>query len=294
MKKPQSVLLLIMVLIFAFTSTAFASKAAYVDTNADSAYHAAHLLRHLGEIGCHASGNYIKTRSTADTGNDSNVIGHLEQADEFFLLELSDGMAHISITYSDSTSPDSWIDMSGWVNADYVQCQCSPEDYFANDGASANGFFSILPGRLKNTWTFASGVGAWSTEITLHTDGSFSAYYHDTDMGTDGEGYQGTVYESSFSGQFSNLRQLDEFSYGMTVSAVNVLGVVDDRYIENGVLHITTPPAGLDTNDEIIIYLPGTPENRLPENFKGWVYDYAGGPLQSFGLCNITQDISFF
>ena len=30
---------------------------------------------------------------------------------------------------------------------------------------------------------FCSGAGAWSTVLTIHEDGTFEGYYHDTDIG---------------------------------------------------------------------------------------------------------------
>ena len=58
------------------TSTAFAAKARSIDSDADSSFHAKHLLLHIGDSSCHATGNYIKTRSQS---NKDKVIGHLEQ-----------------------------------------------------------------------------------------------------------------------------------------------------------------------------------------------------------------------
>ena len=47
-----------------------------------------------------------------------------------------------------------------------------------------------------STFYFLSGAGAWSTELVVSPDGSFTGYYHDTDMGDSGAGYpNGTRYE---------------------------------------------------------------------------------------------------
>lgn len=106
--------------------SAFAAKARSIASVADSAYHAEHLRNHLGETTCHGTGNYIKTRNKA---NGNKVIGHLEQADEFILLDVKNGWTQIEVVYSDKTSPDSWEGMTGWVNSDYIDCICSTSEY---------------------------------------------------------------------------------------------------------------------------------------------------------------------
>ena len=44
----------------------------------------------------------------------------------------------VKVTYSDKTSPDSHKGMTGWLNADYVDCYCDADEY-AGEG-EANGF----------------------------------------------------------------------------------------------------------------------------------------------------------
>ena len=107
-------------------SHALADKARNIQTTQDSSFHSYHLLQHIGEHDCHVTGNYIKTRSVK---NKKTVIGHLEQADTFELLSVEDGLALICVNSSHKTSPDSWDGMTGWVNADYVDCLCDYSRY---------------------------------------------------------------------------------------------------------------------------------------------------------------------
>ena len=44
----------------------------------------------------------------------------------------------VKVTYSDKTSPDSHKGMTGWLNADYVDCYCDASEY-AGEG-EADGF----------------------------------------------------------------------------------------------------------------------------------------------------------
>ena len=61
----------------------------------------------------------------------------------------------------------------------------------------------MLPDALPLDFTFASGAGAWLTELMLEQDGSFAGQYHDSEMGDLGDDYpNGSCYISTFSGRF--------------------------------------------------------------------------------------------
>ena len=108
------------------TNEAMAAKARSIATNADSDYHDSHLSLHIGDINCYGTGNYVKIRTQA--GGDK-IVGHLEQADSFNLVDVQNGWALIQITVPASTSPDSQAGMTGWVDADYIDCNCTDEEY---------------------------------------------------------------------------------------------------------------------------------------------------------------------
>lgn len=115
--------------------TAAADKARDIASDADSRYHAVHLENHLDTTDVYCTGNYVKVRNKI---NGKKVVGHLEQADQFQLLDIQKGWVKIKVTYSDKTSPDSHKGMTGWLNADYVDCYCDAGEY-AGEG-EANGF----------------------------------------------------------------------------------------------------------------------------------------------------------
>ena len=121
-------------------------------------------------------------------------------------------------------------------------------------------------------YEFCSGAGAWSTDFTIEKDGSFSGTYHDTDMGVTGEGYpNGTMYYSSFSGHFTDLTQVDEYTYEMSLSDISYQDTVGDTEIIDGVYYIYTEAYGLEGTDTFRIYLPGTPRERLTEEEWFWI-----------------------
>ena len=125
-------------LLFLPASGALAAKARSIETDADSAFHVTHLSLHLNTTECHATGNYIKVRTQP---NRNKVVGHLEQADSFLLLAIEDNWAKIEVTVSDKASPNSWVGMTGWINADYIDCDCSTSAYHQG---IAGGYDSIL------------------------------------------------------------------------------------------------------------------------------------------------------
>ena len=117
------------------SGTAMADKARNIASDADSQYHAAHLENHLDTTDVQCVVNNLRVRDQADG---QEVLGHLEQADRFRILEIENGWVRIEVEKSASTSPDSWAGLSGWVNADYVDCFCSTSQYNANTAKSSD------------------------------------------------------------------------------------------------------------------------------------------------------------
>ena len=87
---------------------------------------------------------------------------------------------------------------------------------------TAETLFSSLP----TPFVFASGVGAWDTQVTIAPDGSFSGIYHDADMGGTGEGYpNGTEYICEFTGQFSQPTKVDDYTWSVQLESLSYDGV---------------------------------------------------------------------
>ena len=59
-------------------------------------------------------------------------------------------------------------------------------------------------------FTFSSGAGAWSTDLTLFPDGTFSGKFHDRDMDI--------TYLCQFQGAFSMLTPLDSRTWSLTLT----------------------------------------------------------------------------
>lgn len=284
--KKAATLGLVCLLVLVCALPAQAAKARNILTDSDSVYHANHLQQHLGTTSCICTGDYVGMRSSS---SGSTVVGHLEQADRFTLLQLDGQQALVLVTDSASTSPDSSNGLTGWVNADYVDCTCTAAQY-AGSGASGAQPFNGVPAE----WVHASGAGAWSTTLTLKSDGSFTGYFSDSEMGVFAPEYpNGTLYEATFSGQFTDLQQIDGYTYAMTLSTLALSEPEGTSFIEDGILHVVTLPAGLESGDLFYLYLPGTPENALPAAYISWLLFYNSGPLPGYGLYNVTQERGF-
>jgi len=276
------VILLCLLLSLTVAGSAVAEKARGITDDAASAYHFAHLEQHLYAADIHGTGNYLIIREQAMP---SDVKGHLEQADQFILLALQNGYAKVVVTKSAETSPDSWVGLTGWVDADYLDCSCSDAQY---SGAAPLptadvADVSTIPTGAAGEYIFCSGAGAWMTEMTLLPNGLFFGHYHDSDMGDEGSLYpNGTQYFCDFSGQFGNGEQINAYSGTLTLAGLTPYEAED--HIQDGVRYIASEPYGLENSPTFILYSPDTPMDELSEDCIGWLYGSMGEiPAEKLG-----------
>ncbi len=146
---------------------------------------------------------------------------------------------------------------------------------------------------------YTSGVGAWQTRLYFEPDGTFKGAFHDTDMGDTGNGYpEGTRYSCVFEGKFENIKQINDYSYSMTLSYIETYEEPGLERIENGVRLISTVPYGIDGGTEFVLYLKNTPTDKLSEEIVSWIqpnYDLSDIDRTPFYIIyNITTDKVFF
>lgn len=155
--------------------------------------------------------------------------------------------------------------------------------------------FSSLP----KSFYFSSGAGAWATEFELNSDGTFTGIYHDSDMGSTGSDYpNGTVYICMFEGKFTDLKQIDEYTYSMRLDYLNCEGTPGEEYYKNNKRYIYSEAHGLEDADELMIYLPGAPFSDMPEEFLSWAFifdrdEYTAIPGDRCGIYNVTGQKGF-
>lgn len=125
----------------------------------------------------------------------------------------------------------------------------------------------------KYRFEFSSGVGAWSENFTIEADGSFSGVFADSDMGSTGEGYDGgTRYSGVYTGHFTELVKIDEYTYQMTLADISYENTVGTEEILDDILYVYTDSYCLGGADTFTIYLPGTPLDKLTEEIRSWLY----------------------
>lgn len=153
---------------------------------------------------------------------------------------------------------------------------------------------------LKNLqFVFSSGAGGWGTTMSIQSDGSFSGEFFDGEMGSTGEDYpNGTMYECNFSGQFTQPKKVNDYTYSMQIQEIQYAQEPGTEEILDGVLYSYSTPYGLDDAENLLIYLPGSPLTELPEEYRSWVgyYDLSvteDTELPFYGLYNESAQCGF-
>ena len=143
---------------------------------------------------------------------------------------------------------------------------------------------------------YSDGAGAWLTSLTLMTDGTFIGSYNNSDMGDIGNNYpNGTVYISEFSGEFSDIKKINDYTYTMTLKNVSIDKKEGEQWIEDGIRYVVSAPNGVDGN-EFVLYTPETPVDTLPEEFisRKQTSFNDKSKLSVYGLYNKSTGAGFF
>ena len=189
--------------------------------------------------------------------------------------------------------------MSAFSGMPHTKGQAAPSFWnFGFAGAAAAETVSLFSA-VPSLFCFSSGVGGWWTDLYMNPDGTFTGYYHDTDMGDTGNGYpKGTRYECYFSGKFTDVYQISEYEYAMKLEYLNLDQAVGKATIVDGVRIITSEPYGFDNAYEFRLYLPDRRTADLPEPFLDWVRAPGvwnnTGTLQVYGLYNMRGEQGFY
>lgn len=143
----------------------------------------------------------------------------------------------------------------------------------------------------KYQFEFCSGAGGWSEEFTIEMDGYFTGKFHDSDMGSTGEGYDnGTFYCCTYSGHFTDLVKIDDYTYEMKLADIVYDDEVGTEEIIDGVLYVYTDSYCLGSSDTFTVYLTGASLDELPEEVKSWIF-YANEDEEELTMV-VIADIS--
>ena len=182
--------------------------------------------------------------------------------------------------------------LNGW-KARAVFYNGTTEVYSNPAAMTIPGFFTQIP----SSYTFSSGAGAWSTELTVYSDGSFAGTFHDWDATNDidGDPNHSVRYECSFTGRFGNVQKIDGYSYSMTLQSLNYTPF--DSYLDgDGMWHVSSDPYGLTGGQSFTVYLPGISISALPEGFQSWIVpQMAAGSttFNGYGIYNVNAQTAF-
>lgn len=158
---------------------------------------------------------------------------------------------------------------------------CDANGKVSEAAAQEQGFWRQVQGK----YIFSVGAGAWSTIMTVNADGTFSADYHDSDLGVTGDGYpDGSRSIASGTGKFNYSKRNDDGSFSMTCDqkAFHQNGTVGDVTIKDGVRVETVDGIyGLTPCGTFTVYPTGYATSALSDDVKSWMYGTVGNPLPS-------------
>lgn len=164
------------------------------------------------------------------------------------------------------------------------------------NGSVKNTQFSFADISNLEFW-FGSGAGAWRTVLTVRADGTFEGEYRDSDMGDRGDGYpHGVCYLCNFTGKFAAPEKVNDNTYTTKIEHIELAEEPAREEIVDEIKYIYSDPYGLEDAGEIRFYLPGTPIEELPEEYKSWTKGYdrvPGTKLPFYGLYNVNTGAGF-
>lgn len=200
---------------------------------------------------------------------------------------------YIVYDYTSDSWSDSW-EYENSVNKFYVEME-----YRETDGI---GYWSIyrhtkniptLPEPTEEdavnafelfagNYSFLSGAGAWSTDIEINSDGTFTGIYEDYDLGDGGDGYDSTLYHSKFSGRFKNPQMINLYTYSFEIEDIqyeNTPGteeIIVDEDSGHRMRWVYSEAYGIAGTDTFYAYTADAPMIILPKGLISWV-DYLRG-----------------
>ncbi|MCM1119762.1 MAG: M56 family metallopeptidase [bacterium] len=139
---------------------------------------------------------------------------------------------------------------------------------------------------------FASGAGAWGTNLTLKPDGSFTGSYSSTEAHT--------IRICEFSGRFGEPVRISDYAFSMRLEELTTEEQVGIEWDEGEFHYITSDALGIAGGEEFILYAPGIPADELPEECRNWwpaAWRWREGSvsqLDGWGLYNVKEEAGFF
>lgn len=109
------------------------------------------------------------------------------------------------------------------------------------------------------------------TMLSLNDNGFFTGEY----FGVEGMQADPTlILESEFSGQFDVIEKIDEYSYSLQLAEINYAKEIGTEWSDGRVPYRATTASGLDNGKHFILYAPGTPIEKIPQDTRNWSTTY--------------------
>ena len=154
----------------------------------------------------------------------------------------------------------------------YNRKDYAPENTETGNGNSqvnADSLFDYLDGI---EFTFASGVGAWSTTTTIYSDGSFKGAFSDWDAMSEIENYSANSI-SNFSGRFVNPQKINDYVFTVELKELSTEKTPGVTWIDENTKtkYTAAEPYGMEIGSKYFFYLPGAETSLLPEMYMNWI-----------------------
>lgn len=258
---------------------------------------------------------FVQITNVPTTGYNISYDALLKQGDNYMFIpskdystpdqdepvgEAMDGFCTVAVISDYNDNPQDY-DYLSW-NGQAIS-QLDPSDIL---DVEENGFAMEFPKEAAGDYYFSSGVGGWGTTLTVYEDGTFDAYYHDSNMGESGDGYDGTTYIGNCYGRFIVDEKQSDYIYKMSIE-ITGHSTTDEEFIEtydyNGTEYrernVYSDVYGLDGGTTFMLYLEGVQTSELPEGFITWMaMPRAWGEdtpetLPFNGIYNVEEDCGF-
>lgn len=142
--------------------------------------------------------------------------------------------------------------------------------------------------------TYASGVGAWASTISISGTGFFTGNYYDLNMGESGMGHpNGTRYFCDFNGKL-NITDVGQYTVTLKLAEINTEHEPGAWWIEDGVMQYPTGPAGMEDCTYFTLYMPHTPINWVPDEVLDQAHFDYYDTLGHYALYNPSTGAAFF
>ena len=167
------------------------------------------------------------------------------------------------------------------------------EDETSSNDPAADAYSDLEEIKLLDapmTFYYASGAGAWGSEITINPDWTFYGSFHDTDAGAEGGPQR---KQCDYTGRFVDIKHVDEYSWSLRIESITPDRPIGETWMEGDVRCTVASPYGITENTTYMIYVPGADNDILPSTYVGALFR-PEGPLIQYSLYNPEGEAIFW